>query len=64
MREFTVRKGAYKGKHNVFDNKEELVRTHREYESVKLENQKAAATPLPFHPGALKYFQEKGQNVN
>ncbi|MDN4016367.1 TAXI family TRAP transporter solute-binding subunit [Zwartia panacis] len=55
---------AYKITKAVFDNKEELVRTHREYESVKLENQKAAATPLPFHPGALKYFQEKGQNVN
>lgn len=26
MREFTVRKGAYKGKHNVFDNKEEAIK--------------------------------------
>jgi uncharacterized protein len=55
---------AYKITKAVFDNKEELVRTHREYESVKLENQKTDATPLPFHPGALKYFKEKGHNIN
>jgi TRAP-type uncharacterized transport system substrate-binding protein len=28
--------------------------------NFKLENQKTAATPVPFHPGALKYFKEKG----
>ena len=48
----------------VFDNMPELVRTHQEYSGVKLENQKTASTPLPFHPGALKYFAEKGVKVD
>lgn len=47
----------------IFDNMPELVRTHQEYANVKLENQKAVATPLSFHPGALKYFGEKGVKV-
>ena len=36
----------------------------RKRENFKLENQKAAASPIPFHPGALKYFAEKGIKVN
>jgi TRAP-type uncharacterized transport system substrate-binding protein len=28
------------------------------------ENQKAANSPVPFHPGALKYFAEKGIAVD
>ena len=48
----------------IFDNMPELVRTHQEYSNVKLENQKAVATPLAFHPGALKYFGEKGVKVD
>ncbi len=55
---------AYKITKAVFDNMQELVRTHSEYDSVKLANQKSASTPLPFHPGALKYFKENGQSVN
>jgi len=31
---------------------------------VKLENQKASSSPVAFHPGALKYFKEKGIKVN
>jgi hypothetical protein len=54
---------AYKITKAVFDNMQELMRTHSEYGSVKLANQKSAATPLPFHPGALKYFKENGQSV-
>lgn len=55
---------VYKIVKAMFENQPELVRTHKEFESVKLENQKQAATPLPFHPGALKYFKEKGININ
>lgn len=54
---------AYKITKAIFDNMPELLNTHREFASVKLENQKAAATPLPFHPGALKYFKEQGVSV-
>ena len=55
---------AYTIVKTIFDNMPELVRTHQEYSSVKLENQKSVATPMPFHPGALKYFAEKGIKVD
>ena len=41
-----------------------LVAVHKEAVNIKLENQKNAATPIPFHPGAIKYFAEKGIKVN
>jgi TRAP transporter TAXI family solute receptor len=55
---------AYKIVKAVFDNQLELVRSHAEYRNVKLDAQKANATPVPYHPGALKYFKEKGVKVN
>jgi len=57
-------KDAYNIVKAVFDNKIELVRTHYEYISVTLEVQKTASTPIPFHPGALKYFKEKNVKMN
>ena len=54
---------AYKVVKAVFDHKDELVRVHKEAENFKLENQKAGASPIPWHPGALKYFAEKGIKV-
>jgi len=57
-------KDAYNIVKALFDNKIELVRTHYEYISVTLEGQKTASTPVPFHPGALKYFKEKNVKVN
>ena len=54
---------AYKIVKAVFDHKDELVRTHKEAENIKLENQKKAASPVPWHPGAMKYFAEKGINL-
>ncbi len=55
---------AYSIVRAVFEHKDELVRVHKEAENFKLENQKAVATPIPFHPGALKYYREKGIKVN
>jgi TRAP transporter TAXI family solute receptor len=57
-------KTAYSIVKAVFEHKDDLVRVHKEAENFKLENQKAAATPIPFHPGALKYYREKGIKVN
>jgi TRAP transporter TAXI family solute receptor len=53
-------KTAYAIVKAVFDHKDELVRTHKEAENIKLENQKSGASPVPWHPGAVKYFAEKG----
>jgi TRAP transporter TAXI family solute receptor len=57
-------KTAYNIVKAVFDHKSDLVAVHKEAENFKLENQKAAATPIPFHPGAIKYFAEKGVKLN
>ena len=56
-------KTAYNIVKAVFEHKDDLVRVHKEAENFKLENQKQAATPIPFHPGAMKYYAEKGIKV-
>ena len=48
----------------IFDKRSDLIAVHKEAENFKLENQKAAASPIPFHPGAVKYFAEKGIKLN
>jgi TRAP transporter TAXI family solute receptor len=55
---------AYNIVKTIFEKREELIAVHKEAENFKLELQKASATPIPFHPGALKYFAEKGVKVN
>ena len=57
-------KTAYNIVKTIFEKRDELALVHKEALNFKLENQKAAATPVPFHPGALKYFAEKGIKVN
>jgi len=56
-------KTAYSIVKAVFDHKDDLVRTHKEAENIKLENQKKDASPVPWHPGAVKYFAKKGIKV-
>jgi TRAP transporter TAXI family solute receptor len=46
----------------IIDHKPELVAVHREANSFTLENQKKENSPVPFHPGAIKYYKEKGLN--
>src|SRR5688572_24207189 len=53
-------KTAYNIVKAIFDHRDELIRVHKEAENFKLENQKQDASPLPWHPGAVKYFAEKG----
>src|SRR3954465_3797159 len=57
-------KTAYNIVKTIFDKKADLVAVHKEAENFKLENQKTSATPIPFHPGAAKYFAEKGVKLN
>ena len=56
-------KTAYEIVKAVFEHKDELIRVHKEAENIRLENQKASASPVPWHPGALKYFAEKGIKI-
>ncbi|HWJ00468.1 MAG TPA: TAXI family TRAP transporter solute-binding subunit [Burkholderiales bacterium] len=53
-------KTAYNIVKTIFDKRDELIRVHKEAENIKLENQKKDASPVPWHPGAMKYFAEKG----
>jgi TRAP transporter TAXI family solute receptor len=57
-------KTAYNIVKAIFDHRDELIRVHKEAENFKLENQKKDASPLPWHPGAVKYFSEKGVKLN
>ena len=57
-------KTAYNIVKAVFEHRDELIRVHKEAENFKLENQKtAAAGGIPWHPGAVKYYAEKGVKV-
>lgn len=56
-------KTAYNIVKTVFEKKDELVAVHKEAINFKLENQKAAASPIPFHPGAIRYYAEKGIKI-
>lgn len=53
---------AYKIVKTLFEKKEELVAIHKAAADLKLESQ-PIGSPLPFHPGAAKYFKEKGVTV-
>ncbi len=57
-------KTAYNIVKTIFDKKADLVAAHKEAENFKLETQSNAATPIPYHPGAIKYFAEKGIKLN
>jgi TRAP transporter TAXI family solute receptor len=54
---------AYNVVKTIFDHKAELVTVHREAENLVIENQVPANSPVPFHPGAAKYFKEKGARM-
>jgi TRAP transporter TAXI family solute receptor len=44
----------------VFEKKAELVAVHQEAANLDLSTQYQGGSPIPFHPGAVKYFSEKG----
>ncbi len=51
---------AYTIAKTLIEKKDEIVKVHKEAESFSLDNQVQDRSPIPFHPGALKYFKEKG----
>ncbi len=54
---------AYTIVKTIFDKKSELVAVHREAENFVLDNQVKGNSPIPWHPGAVKYFTEKGAKM-
>lgn len=51
---------AYDTVKTLFDKKPDLLLVARDAEYMTFENQFSGNTPIPFHPGALKFFAEKG----
>ena len=51
---------AYNIVKTLVEKKADIVAVHKEAESFSLNNQVQDRSPVPFHPGALKYFKEKG----
>lgn len=52
--------GAYNIVKTLFEKKPELMLVAKDTAHMTYENQFEGASPIPFHPGALKYFAEKG----
>ncbi|MBV7483306.1 TAXI family TRAP transporter solute-binding subunit [Bordetella sp. BOR01] len=55
---------AYNIVKTIFESRDDLIAVHKDTAEFKLENQKTAASPIPFHPGAVKYFTEKGVKLD
>lgn len=55
---------AYTIVKTIFDKRDDLIAVHKEAANFKLETQKASASPIPYHPGAAKYFAERGVKLN
>jgi TRAP-type uncharacterized transport system substrate-binding protein len=51
---------AYKVAKIIFDHKAELVSVHSEAANIDYKYQVKTNSPVPWHPGALKYFAEQG----
>lgn len=51
---------AYNIVKTFFDKKPELIAVHKEAQNFDYKYQTNNASPVPFHPGAIKYFAEKG----
>ena len=51
---------AYTIVKTIFDKKPDLIAVHREAEAIDYKSQVKDNSPVPWHPGALKYFADKG----
>jgi len=51
---------AYKITQIIFDKKADLVAIHKEAENLDYKFQVTGNSPVPWHPGALKYYADKG----
>jgi TRAP transporter TAXI family solute receptor len=55
---------AYQLTKLIIEKREDLARVHVEARNIKPELQSLKRSGIPFHPGALKYFAEKGIKVD
>jgi TRAP transporter TAXI family solute receptor len=55
---------AYNIVKTIFEKRDELILVHKEARNFDLKFQSNASSPIPFHPGAIKYFAERGVKIN
>jgi TRAP transporter TAXI family solute receptor len=51
---------AYAIVKTVFDRRSDMIAVHKEFATLSLDYQTAGAAAIPFHPGAVRFFAEKG----
>jgi TRAP transporter TAXI family solute receptor len=56
-------KAAYSIVKVILEKKSDLVIIHKEAEKLSLQSA-VVGSPIPYHPGAIKYYQEKGLKVS
>ena len=54
---------AYDILKTLFEHNPELITVHRMARFITLEPQAAGGSPIPLHPGAIRYFTEKGLKI-
>lgn len=54
---------AYKIVKTIFEHKADVVEAHKEGANISLDYQSKDRSPIPFHPGAIQYFAERGVRV-
>jgi TRAP transporter TAXI family solute receptor len=55
---------AYDVVKTIFDKKADWVAVHRDAAELTLENQSVSKSAVPFHPGALRYYAERGLKMD
>ena len=51
---------AYNVVKTFLERRDELIAVHGEAKAIALDNQSPKNSPIPWHPGAVKYLKEKG----
>lgn len=51
---------AYAIVKTVFERRADMIAVHKEFATLSLDYQTKGASPIPFHPGAVRFFAEKG----
>ena len=44
----------------LFEHRDELAEVHKDAALLDIANQSTSASPIPYHPGALRYLRERG----
>jgi uncharacterized protein len=54
---------AYRIVKALVEHKPEMVAVHKEADNISVGNQASGGSPIPFHPGAARYYAERGVRV-